>query len=97
MDNNNPEYVENHPLFDELGERFDEEVEDACEYWHLAEKAREDGHRYLAANLYEIAEQEMHHARYLRGYLMRHGHFDEAKHGESEERYRKLLNRFDMA
>lgn len=84
-------------IFDELGERFDEEVEDACEYWHLADEARADGHRYLAANLYEVSEQEMHHARYLRGYLMRHGHFDEEKHKESEERFRKLLNRFDMA
>lgn len=84
-------------IFEELGERFDEEVEDACEYWNLADEARADGHRYLAANLYEIAEQEMHHARYLRGYLMRHEKFNAEKHKESEERYRKLLNRFDMA
>lgn len=84
-------------IYDELAEQYDEEVEGACEYWHLAEKAREDGHRYLAANLYEIAEQEMHHAHYLRGYLMRHDKFNAEKHKESEERYRKLLNRFDMA
>ena len=84
-------------IFDELSEEYDEEVDGACEYWHLAQRAHEEGHRHLAANLYEMAEQEMHHAHYLRAFLMRHGHFDEDKHKEAEERYMKLLHRFDMA
>lgn len=80
-------------IFDELSEEYDEEVDGACEYWHLAQRAHEEGHRHLAANLRDISAQEMHHARYLRDYLTEHGHFDEEKHREAEEGFRRMLYR----
>lgn len=80
-------------ILDELAEQYADEVKVAEEYWHIADQARAEGHRYLAANLREIAEQEMHHARYLRDYLTKHGHFDEEKHKEAEETYLRMLHR----
>lgn len=80
-------------ILDELAKQFADEVETADEYWHLADKARADGHRHLAANLRDISAQEMHHARYLRDYLTEHGHFDEEKHREAEEGFRRMLYR----
>lgn len=81
-------------IFAELAERFADEVEVAEKYWSIADQARAEGHRYLSHNLREISAQEMHHARYLRDYLMEHGHFDKEKHKAVDETYMRMLHRF---
>lgn len=96
MDNNNPEYIEKHPLFGQLVEQYEEEVQGACEYWRLAELASETGQNYLANGLYSISQQEMKHANFLREYLEHKEVYDPESHPEIESKWKNMLKRYGL-
>jgi rubrerythrin len=52
-----------------LVEKFDEEMEDACEYYHMAEEADEHGHHHLAHGLHMMAHDEFTHAKFFKDKL----------------------------
>ena len=69
-----------------LIERFEEELEDACEYHELAEEYPECAHLFR-----RIGREEITHAYHLREKLLGMGHeFSE----EHEEKWHKVLRKY---
>lgn len=47
-----------------LLERLEEELEDACTYFHLFEEADKNGNEYLAKGFWLIGREELSHAEF---------------------------------
>lgn len=72
-------------------EHFEEEMEDICEYLHLAKKARNDDHGYLALLFSTIARDEYTHASHLRDYLIMEDVYQpEGAHKDLEAKWQKV-------
>ena len=75
-----------HEKTEELIEHFEEELEDACEYYELADEYPECAHLF-----HRIGREEVTHAYHLREKLLEMGHdFSE----EHKEKWHKVLRKY---
>ena len=80
------EHHEHEEKFKMLTERYEEEVEDAHEYYELSEKYPE-----CAPLFYKIGSEEVTHAYHLREKLLERGHVFSAEH---EAKWHKVLREY---